>query len=230
MKKSTEDIIEQALEFELSYKASKTRNEKIIASRKAKEIVLAINEIYKETKEYTLMDIMKRITVILLFVCSVSFGQYTVTIQADDIPTSPIPDDPGDDWEDSVEFLKKLDSKDSIFYFKDTLIKMEEYGLTFRPKLLLYASVFLLISGSFLVLIGYRSGLGAILLLLYWIPLTFIIHSWWNDPVEIQREQAVMFMKNLAIAGGLLVVVVNGSGRWSIKRIFATTKVPTKRF
>lgn len=64
MKKSTEDIIEQALEFELSYKASKTRNEKIIASRKAKEIVLAINEIYKETKEYTLMDIMKRITVI----------------------------------------------------------------------------------------------------------------------------------------------------------------------
>jgi len=119
---------------------------------------------------------------------------------------------------------------DSIFYFKDTLANMQEYGLTFRPRLLLYASVFLQISGGILVLIGYRSGFGAILLLLYWIPLTFIIHSWWNDPVEVQREQAVLFMKNLAIAGGLMVVVVNGSGKWSIKRLFATTKVPTKRF
>lgn len=127
-------------------------------------------------------------------------------------------------------FIFFYEAYDSIFYFKDTLANMHEYGLTFRPRLLLYASVFLQISGGILVLIGYRSGFGALLLLLYWIPLTFIIHSWWNDPVEIQREQAVLFMKNLAIAGGLMVVVVNGSGRWSVKRLFATTKVPTKRF
>lgn len=119
---------------------------------------------------------------------------------------------------------------DSIFYFKATLLKMEAYGLTWNPKLLLYASVFLLIFGGTLVLLGYRSGLGAFLLLLYWIPITFIVHSWWNDPIDIKRIQSVLFMRNLAIAGGLMVVAVNGSQRYSIKRLFATTKAPTKRF
>ena len=125
-----------------------------------------------------------------------------------------------------ISFIFLYEAYDSIFYFKDTLIKMEEYGLTWNPKLLLYASIFLLVIGGILVLIGYRSGLGATLLLLYWIPLTFVVHSWWNDPEDIKRIQSILFMKNIAIAGGLLVVVVNGSKRWSIKRLFATTKVP----
>ena len=103
---------------------------------------------------------------------------------------------------------------------------MQEYGLTWNPRLLLYASIFLLVLGGILVLIGYRSGFGATLLLLYWIPLTFVVHSWWNDPEDIKRIQSILFMKNLAIAGGLLVVVVNGSKRWSVKRLFATTRVP----
>lgn len=102
---------------------------------------------------------------------------------------------------------------------------MEEYGVTWQPNFLLYASVFLLVLGGLLVLSGYRSGLGAILLLLYWIPFTLIVHSWWNDPIEIRRIQSLFFMRNLAIAGGLLLVVVNGSQRYSIKRLFATTKV-----
>ncbi len=124
-----------------------------------------------------------------------------------------------------ISFIFLFEAYDSIFYFKDTLAKMEEYGLTWNPHLLLYASIFLLVIGGILVLIGYRSGLGATLLLLYWIPLTFVIHSWWNDPEDIKRIQSILFMKNLAIAGGLLVVVVNGSKRWSIKRLFATTRV-----
>ncbi len=124
-----------------------------------------------------------------------------------------------------ISFIFLYEAYDSIFYFKDTLVKMEEYGLTWNPKLLLYASIFLLVIGGILVLIGYRSGLGATLLLLYWIPLTFVVHSWWNDPEDIKRIQSILFMKNLAIAGGLLVVVVNGSKRWSIKRLFATTRV-----
>jgi len=125
-----------------------------------------------------------------------------------------------------ISFIFLFEAYDSIFYFKETLIKMEEYGLTWNPRLLLYASIFLLVLGGILVLIGYRSGFGATLLLLYWIPLTFVVHSWWNDPEAIKRIQSILFMKNLAIAGGLLVVVVNGSKRWSVKRLFATTRVP----
>lgn len=58
------EILERALEFEDNKSSFKTRNEKIIASRQAKELILSINEIYKENRDPKLMDMMKRLTVI----------------------------------------------------------------------------------------------------------------------------------------------------------------------
>lgn len=125
-----------------------------------------------------------------------------------------------------VAFIFLYDAFDSIFYFKETKAQMTEYGLTWNQDLLLYGAIFLLLLGGTLVLIGYRSGFGVTLLLLYWIPVTFIVHSFWNDPEPERRLHAIMFMKNIAIAGGLLIILVNGSGKYSIKRLFATAKVP----
>lgn len=59
---SREDLIQEATSFEEEYTNFKSRNEKIIASKKAKDLILSINEIYKQTQESELMDIMKRIT------------------------------------------------------------------------------------------------------------------------------------------------------------------------
>lgn len=61
---SNMSIIEEALEFEKNYKFFKSRNQKIEASRKAKEIILSINNIYKVSNDNNLMDIMKRMTVV----------------------------------------------------------------------------------------------------------------------------------------------------------------------
>lgn len=61
---STTELIQHALDFEKNHKAFKSRNDKIVASKEAKNIVLSINEIYKRNKDEKLMDIMKRITVI----------------------------------------------------------------------------------------------------------------------------------------------------------------------
>jgi len=58
------DILDKALEFEANKSSFKSRNEKIIASRQAKELILSINEIYKENKDPKLMEIMKRLTLI----------------------------------------------------------------------------------------------------------------------------------------------------------------------
>ncbi len=58
------DILEKALEFEQRKTSFKTTSERIEASREAKSIILAINEIYKENKDAKLMDLMKRLTVI----------------------------------------------------------------------------------------------------------------------------------------------------------------------
>ena len=58
------DLIEEALAFEQSKISLKTTNERIIASKKVKSLILGINEIYKKTENPELMDIMKRLTVI----------------------------------------------------------------------------------------------------------------------------------------------------------------------
>ncbi|MDA8595511.1 MAG: hypothetical protein ACPGR7_02965 [Flavobacteriaceae bacterium] len=56
------DLQQRALEFET--KKFRSRNDKIIASKEAKELILGLNEIYKKTQDQTLMDLMKRLTVI----------------------------------------------------------------------------------------------------------------------------------------------------------------------
>lgn len=58
------DILDQALEFEQKKTSFKTTSERIEASREAKRLILAINELYKANKDDKLMDLMKRLTVI----------------------------------------------------------------------------------------------------------------------------------------------------------------------
>ena len=125
-----------------------------------------------------------------------------------------------------ISIIFFYEAYDSIFYYEETKAAMESYGLTWRQDLVLLGSIFCLVMGGLLLLLGYRPGLGAFLILLYWIPVTFIVHSFWNDPPQEQRIEAILFMKNLAIIGGLMLIYVNGSGRYSIKRLFATTRVP----
>jgi len=120
-----------------------------------------------------------------------------------------------------ISFIFLFEAYDSIAFFKANKALMTEYGVTWNQDLLLYGSILLLILGGVLILIGYRTSLGAICLLIYWIPLTFTLYSWWNDPEEVRRLNSLLFMKNMAIAGGLLMLYVNDSGKYSVKRIFA---------
>lgn len=58
------DIVNQALQFEQEKHTFKTTSDRIVASRRAKELILGVNEIYKQNKDAALMDLMKRLTVI----------------------------------------------------------------------------------------------------------------------------------------------------------------------
>lgn len=118
-----------------------------------------------------------------------------------------------------------FEAYDSIQAFKHTKEIMTNYGITWQQDFLLTGSIILLVVGGILILIGYRTSLGVILLLAYLIPVTLIAHAWWNVPEEMRRIESIIFMKNLAIIGGLLMLFVNGSGRYSVRRLFATTKV-----
>lgn len=123
-------------------------------------------------------------------------------------------------------FLFAHEAFDMIAYLIDTKERMSRYGLTWRQEELVYAAVFFLVVGSVLLIIGYRSKLAAVLLLLYWLPITFIVYSFWDAATEPEaREQALRFMENMAIAGGLLMIVAHGTGRFAVRKLFATAKV-----
>lgn len=57
------DLINQALEFEKAKMSHMSTSDRVKASREAKRLILAINEMYKKSKDTSLMDIMKRLTV-----------------------------------------------------------------------------------------------------------------------------------------------------------------------
>lgn len=58
------ELVDKALEFEKRKLSLKSTNERILASKEVKSLILGLNEIYKKTKNPELMDIMKRLTVI----------------------------------------------------------------------------------------------------------------------------------------------------------------------
>ncbi len=58
------ELIERALEFETRKMRFPTTSDRILASREAKALILALNEVYKKEKSTELMDVMKRLTAI----------------------------------------------------------------------------------------------------------------------------------------------------------------------
>jgi hypothetical protein len=58
------NIIKQALEFENRKLTFITTSDRIVASREVKGLILGVNELYKDTKDPELMDLMKRLTAI----------------------------------------------------------------------------------------------------------------------------------------------------------------------
>ena len=126
-----------------------------------------------------------------------------------------------------LAFLFLFEAYDYFAYESLNKKAMTIYGLTWNQDFFLYGAIFLLVVGSISITLGYRMRLGAILLLIYWVPLTFIVHDFWEEDAATQeyRIQSLFFMKNLAILGGLLIAATHTSGRYRLRRIFATTKV-----
>jgi uncharacterized membrane protein YphA (DoxX/SURF4 family) len=87
---------------------------------------------------------------------------------------------------------------------------MAAHGIPATLFFLSAAIVFELV-GGLSVLLGYWSRIGAIVLLAFLIPTTIIFHTELSD-----RIQMIMFMKNLAIMGGLFTVIAHGSGKLSL--------------
>jgi putative oxidoreductase len=99
--------------------------------------------------------------------------------------------------------------------FAGTAGYMASHGMP-AVHFLLVMAIILEIAGGLSVLLGFKARLGAIALIVFLIPATLIFHAFWSAEPEAFRMQMIMFMKNLAIMGALLMVVANGAGGPSI--------------
>lgn len=95
--------------------------------------------------------------------------------------------------------------------FDETATYMASKGLTMIPLFLFGAATIEILGGLSLVF-GYKTRLGAAVLLLFLIPTTLIFHDFWNVGGADRAAQQIEFLKNLAIFGGLLYVLSVGPG------------------
>jgi putative oxidoreductase len=71
--------------------------------------------------------------------------------------------------------------------------------------------------GGLSVLLGWKARFGAWLLVLFLVPVTLMMHAFWKvaDPMMAQMQMA-MFMKNLSMIGGALLITQFGAGPLSL--------------
>jgi len=105
-----------------------------------------------------------------------------------------------------------------IANFAGTQQYMSAYGMPLTAFFLVCA-IILEIGGGFSILLGYKAKVGAIALIVFLIPATLIFHTKFSDQVQM-----IMFMKNLAIMGGLLLVLGFGAGPLSLDAFLKTRK------
>ena len=99
-----------------------------------------------------------------------------------------------------------------ISNYDGTIGWMESFGM---PGILLIPAIILEIVGPVLVIIGYKTKLAAGLLSLFCIATAFIFH---NDFAN--QMQLTSFLKNIALAGGFLILFVNGAKGFSLDNKF----------
>lgn len=72
------------------------------------------------------------------------------------------------------------------------------------------------ILGALALIAGFGTRLAALALALFTLVATFIFHNFWGVPADQAFVQQLMFYKNIAVVGGLLVLAAHGAGAWSL--------------
>ncbi|RMG27012.1 MAG: DoxX family protein [Methanobacteriota archaeon] len=77
----------------------------------------------------------------------------------------------------------------------------------------------MILLGGFSILLGFKPKIGALLLVIFLIPTTFIMHAFWGieDPMQSQM-QMIMFMKNISMTGAALLIYYFGTGPLSLEK------------
>ena len=94
--------------------------------------------------------------------------------------------------------------------FEATAQFMAKFGMT-NINLFLIGAIFIELAGSITIILGYFTRFGALLLFIFLVPTTLVFHTNFADQIQM-----IMFMKNVSMFGGCLVLLSVGPGRLSL--------------
>jgi len=88
-----------------------------------------------------------------------------------------------------------------FFFQEETIMYMEEYGV---PQILFFPSLILEILFPILLIIGYKTRISALIMTLFTLTVAIIFHTDFQNQMEL-----IIFLKDIAIAGGFLIIAAN---------------------
>jgi putative oxidoreductase len=85
------------------------------------------------------------------------------------------------------------------------------------PELMLALSLLVMIVGALSLIAGFNARVGALLLFAYMVIASVAMHPYWklSDPA-VRLSDYEIFARNIAIAGGLLILVGSGPGPFAV--------------
>ena len=95
-----------------------------------------------------------------------------------------------------------------ITNYDGTVDWMEGYGV---PGILIIPAIIIEILGPILIIVGYQTKITAAFLSLFCLATAIIFHNDFSNQMQLTS-----FLKNIALAGGFLFLVINGSKKFSL--------------
>ena len=95
-----------------------------------------------------------------------------------------------------------------LFTQEQVIMYMEDYGV---PGILFIPAVVLEILFPLLLIVGYKTRLAALVMSLFTLTVAIIFHTDFSNGMQL-----VFFLKDLAIAGGFMIIIAYGSNKFSL--------------
>lgn len=99
--------------------------------------------------------------------------------------------------------------------FAGTVGYISSVGLPL-PTLAAAAALVVEIVGSLALLAGYGTRVAALILAAFTLVASYFFHAYWSVPADQAFVTQLLFFKNIAVAGGLLVLAAHGAGAFSL--------------
>ena len=112
----------------------------------------------------------------------------------------------------SILFL--IEGVGKIFTQEQVITYMDDYGV---PDILFIPAVIVEILFPLLLIVGYKTRLAALVMTLFTLTVAIIFHTDFSDGMQL-----IFFLKDLAIAGGFMIIIAYGSNKFSLDHFLKT--------